>query len=46
MSAPSARDPLSVLLYIVAGALFVLAVFGPPALAIVLKRRKAGSQHT
>jgi phosphate ABC transporter phosphate-binding protein len=36
---PATRDPLSVLLYVVAGLLFLFAVFGPPALASVLKRR-------
>ena len=41
LSVPEARDPLSVLLYVVAAVLFLLAVFGPPALAIALKRRKA-----
>jgi hypothetical protein len=30
---------LSVLLYVVAGVLFLFAVFGPPALASFLKRR-------
>jgi hypothetical protein len=29
-----------VLLYVVAAVLFLVAVFGPPALAIFLKRRK------
>jgi phosphate transport system substrate-binding protein len=40
LTVPPARDPLSVLLYVVAGVLVLLAVFGPPALAMVLKRRK------
>ena len=38
---PARRDPLSVLLYVVAATLFLVAVFGPPALALFLKRRKA-----
>jgi phosphate transport system substrate-binding protein len=41
LTPPAPRDPLSVLLYVVAGALFLAAVFGPPALALFLKRRKA-----
>ncbi|MDQ1511233.1 MAG: phosphate transport system substrate-binding protein [Actinomycetota bacterium] len=40
LSVPDPRDPLSVLLYVAAAVLFLLAVFGPPALAIALKRRK------
>ena len=41
ITAPPRRDPLSLLLYVVAGAFLIVAVFGPPALAIGLKRRKA-----
>jgi len=41
LSVPEPRDPLSVLLYVVAAVLFLLAVFGPPALAMTLKRRNA-----
>ncbi len=41
VNVPAPRDPLSVLLYVVAGVLFLLAVFGPPALATFLKRRRA-----
>jgi phosphate transport system substrate-binding protein len=43
LSVPEPRDPLSVLLYVVAGVLLILGVFGPPALAMVLQRRKASS---
>jgi phosphate ABC transporter phosphate-binding protein len=39
VTVPAKRDPLSVLLYVVAAVLFLLAVFGPPALALFLKRR-------
>jgi phosphate transport system substrate-binding protein len=36
---PAPRDPLSVLLYVVAAVLLLVAVFGPPALATFLGRR-------
>jgi phosphate transport system substrate-binding protein len=42
IAAPPKRDPLSVLLYAVAGVFLVLAVFGPPSLALALQRRRAG----
>jgi hypothetical protein len=41
LTPPASREPLSVLLYVMAGVLFLLAVFGPPALAGFLKRRSA-----
>jgi phosphate transport system substrate-binding protein len=40
ISVPPRRDPMSLLLYVVAGVFLVLAVFAPPALAIALARRK------
>jgi hypothetical protein len=41
ITAPPARDPLPLLLYVVAAVLAVLAVFGAPALAFALERRRA-----
>jgi hypothetical protein len=41
LSIPEPRDPLSVLLYVVAGVLLIRGVFGPPAPAMTLKGRKA-----
>jgi phosphate transport system substrate-binding protein len=40
ITAPPARDPLPLLLYVVAAIFAVLAVFGPPAFALALKRRR------
>jgi phosphate transport system substrate-binding protein len=37
---PKAQDPLPLLLYIVAGAAAILAIFAPPALKFALDRRK------
>jgi hypothetical protein len=44
LGVPAPRDPLSVLLYVVAAVLFLLAVFGPPALAMFLKHRTPGAR--
>ena len=37
---PAPRDPLPVLLYVVAGLTAFVAIFGPPALGLYLKKRK------
>jgi len=37
---PPARDPLPLLLYVVAGAVALVAIFGPPTLSIYLHKRK------
>jgi phosphate transport system substrate-binding protein len=42
-SVPAARDPLPLLLYVVAGAVALLAIFAPPALALQLRRRRSQS---
>ncbi|MDP9332137.1 MAG: substrate-binding domain-containing protein, partial [Actinomycetota bacterium] len=42
-SVPAARDPLPLLLYVVAGAVALLAIFAPPALALQLRRRRSHS---
>ena len=39
MTAPTAQDPLPVLLYVVAAAVAILAIFAPPALKFALDRR-------
>ncbi|MDQ1458477.1 MAG: hypothetical protein QOH28_4097, partial [Actinomycetota bacterium] len=36
-------DPLPLLLYVVAGAVALLAIFAPPALALQLRRRRSQS---
>jgi hypothetical protein len=41
ISAPAARDPLPLLLYVVAGVVALLAVFGPPALGLQLRKRRS-----
>jgi len=38
---PPARDPLPLLLYVVAGAVALIVIFGPPTLGIYLRRRRA-----
>jgi len=38
---PPAREPLPLLLYVVAGAVALIVIFGPPTLSIYLKRRRA-----
>jgi len=37
---PPARDPLPLLLYVMAGAVALAAIFGPPTLSIYLRKRK------
>jgi len=41
VTVPPARDPLPLLLYVVAGAVTLIAIFGPPALSMHLRKRKA-----
>jgi len=36
---PAPRDPLPVLLYVVAALTALVAIFGPPALAMFLRKR-------
>jgi hypothetical protein len=38
---PPARDPLPLLLYILAGVVALVALFGPPALSMYLRKQKA-----
>jgi hypothetical protein len=41
IAAPKPQDPLPLLLYVVAAAVAVLAIFAPPALKFTLDRRRA-----
>ncbi|HEY5171788.1 MAG TPA: hypothetical protein VIK54_08695, partial [Acidimicrobiia bacterium] len=41
ISVPPPRDPLPLLLYAVAAVVALLAVFGPPALFLQLRRRRS-----
>ena len=41
ITVPPARDPLPLLLYIVAATVALLAIFGPPALALQLRKKRA-----
>ena len=37
---PPARDPLPLLLYVVAAVVAVVAIFGPPALSVYLRNKR------
>ena len=38
---PPARDPLPLLLYVIAAVVALVVLFGPPALSMYLRRQKA-----
>ena len=41
ITVPRPVDPLPLLLYVVAGIVALLAIFGPPALALQLRKRRS-----